>query len=78
MAEFEDCRAFNPVTVLSSRPGQMLNIGTAFDAAKFILEQWPPERGGPKLEMAKEILWKCLALECSPAVARVGFIHAFS
>jgi hypothetical protein len=72
----EDYKAFSPVTVLTSQPGQMLGIGNAYDAAKFILEQWPAERGGPKLEMAKEILWKCVAGECSAAIARVAFIEA--
>jgi hypothetical protein len=49
---------------------------TAYDAAKFIVEGWPPERGGPKLSNAKVILLKCLAGECSAAVARVAFIEA--
>ncbi|WP_436120199.1 DUF982 domain-containing protein [Phyllobacterium sp. LjRoot231] len=35
-----------------------------------------PERGGPKLSNAKVILSKCLAGECSAAVARVAFIEA--
>ena len=62
----EDYKAFSPVTVLTSQPGQMLGIGNAYDAAKFILEQWPAERGGPKLEMAKEIFgsaWLVNALQ---------------
>ena len=72
----EDYRVFKPVTVLTSQPGQMRGIGTAYDAAKFIVEGWPPERGGPKLSNAKVILLKCLAGECSAAVARVAFIEA--
>ena len=72
----ENYRAFAPVTVLTSMPGMMVGIGTAYDAAKFILEEWPIDEDGPKLETCKEILWKCLAGECSPAVARVAFIEA--
>jgi len=72
----EDDKAFEPVTVLTKRPGQMINVGTTYDAAMFILDEWPPERGGPKLAACKEILLKCLEGECSPAVARVAFIEA--
>lgn len=76
MAEFETYRAFSPVTVLTSRPGQMLNIGTVYDAAVFVVNEWPEGRGGPKLSNAKVILLKCLAGECSPAIARVAFVEA--
>lgn len=72
----ENYRAFAPVTVLTSMPGMMVEIGTAYDAAKFILEEWPADEDGPKLDTCKEILWKCLAGECSPAVARVAFVEA--
>ena len=72
----EDYRAFAPVTVLTSMPGMMVGIGTAYDAARFILEEWPIDEDGPKLSTCKEILLKCLAGECSPAVARVAFIEA--
>ena len=72
----EDYRSFEPVTVLTKRPGQMINVGTAYDAAIFILDEWPPERDGPKLAACKDILLKCLDGECSPAVARVAFIEA--
>lgn len=71
----EDHKPFKPVTVMTSKPGQSRGIGTAYDAAVFILDQWP-ERGGPKLTTAKQILLKCLAGECSAAVARVAFIEA--
>ncbi|RCW82013.1 DUF982 domain-containing protein [Phyllobacterium bourgognense] len=72
----EDYKAFSPVTVLTSQPGQMRGIGTAYDAAKFIVEEWPPERGGSKLSNAKVILLQCLSGQCSPAIARVSFIEA--
>ena len=72
----EDYRAFALVTVLTKRPGLMINVRTAYDAAIFILDEWPPERGGPKLAVCKEILLKCLESECSAAVARVAFIEA--
>ena len=72
----EDYRAFAPVMVLSSQPGKMIGVNSAYDAATFILEQWPSERGGPKLETCKAILLKCLAQACSAAVARVAFIEA--
>lgn len=76
MVEFETYRAFSPVTVMTSKPGQMLNIGTVYDAAKFILEEWPEGRSGQKLSNAKVILYQCLAGECSPAIARVAFVEA--
>lgn len=72
----EDYRAFAPVTVLSRKPGVMIGVNSAYDAAAFILEQWPPERSGPKLTTAKAILLACLAGECSVAAARVAFIEA--
>ncbi|WP_436116136.1 DUF982 domain-containing protein [Phyllobacterium sp. LjRoot231] len=72
----EDYRAFAPVTVLGRQPGKMIGVNSAYDAAAFILDQWPPERSGPKLETCKEILLKCLAQECSAAIARVAFTEA--
>ena len=72
----ENYRAFAPITVLTSMPGMMVGIGTAYDAAKFILEEWPTDEDGPKLTTAKAILLACLAGECSVAVARVAFIEA--
>ncbi|PSH61947.1 hypothetical protein CU103_21790 [Phyllobacterium sophorae] len=41
----------------------------------YILENWP-EGTGPKTTTAKAILLKCLAGECSAAVARVAFVEA--
>ena len=76
MAEFETYRAFHPVTVMTSKLGVMRGIGTVYDAAKFILEEWPEDRAGPKLSNAKVILLQCLAGECSPAIARVAFVEA--
>ncbi|MBZ9600780.1 DUF982 domain-containing protein [Phyllobacterium chamaecytisi] len=74
--EYETYRAFSPVTVMSRRPGQMINIGTAYDAAKFLLEEWPPERGGPLVLVAMQALHDCLAGQLAPAIARVAFIEA--
>lgn len=48
---------------------------SAYDAAKFVLEQWPDATGRKHL-MAREILLKCLEGNCSAAVARVAFIAA--
>lgn len=71
----EDHKPFQTVTVLTRRPGKMLGVSSAFDAARFILEEWPHE-DGPKLSTAKAILLKCLEGGCSAAVARVAFIEA--
>ena len=71
----ETYQAFSPVTVMSRRPGQMINIGTAYDATKFFLEDWPPERGGPLVLAAMHALHNCLAGELAPAIARVAFIE---
>ena len=49
-----------PVTVLTSQPGKMRGIGSAYDAARFVLEEWPIDVG-LKLTTAKQILLKCLA-----------------
>ncbi len=54
----------------------MINIGTAYDTAKLLLEEWPQESGGPKHHNARVILLSCLAGQCSAAVARVAFIEA--
>ena len=72
---FEDYRTFPIVSVLGSMPGQSIGITSAYDAAKFTLEEWPGETG-PKASNAKAILLKCLERGCSPAVARVAFIEA--
>jgi hypothetical protein len=72
----EDYRSFAPVAVMSRQLGVLLHIGTAYDAAHFLLYEWPAEETGPKLTTAKAILLACLAGECSVAVARVAFIEA--
>lgn len=72
----QDYRAFRPVTVLSRQLGVALNIGTAYDAAHFLLYEWPAGETGAKHLNAKVILRSCLAGECSAAVARVAFIEA--
>jgi Protein of unknown function (DUF982) len=65
----EDYRPFEIVSVLQN--GRSVGITSAYDAAKYILENWPDEAAGPKLENCKEILLTCLAGECSAALARV-------
>jgi uncharacterized protein DUF982 len=72
MAEFESYSAFKPVTVMSSKPGQMRGIGSAYDAAKFILDEWPEGQSGPKLTNAKQILYQCLAGDCSTSYSADG------
>jgi hypothetical protein len=74
MADYEDYKTFKMVSVLQD--GRSTGITSAYDAAKYILEQWPDDAGGPKLENCKEILLKCLAGECSAAIARVAFVEA--
>ncbi|SFJ39200.1 MULTISPECIES: DUF982 domain-containing protein [unclassified Phyllobacterium] len=73
--DYEDYRAFQRVQVFGRQPGQLVSVSSAFDAARFVLEQWPDETG-PKHLMAREILLKCLEGSCSAAVARVAFIEA--
>jgi hypothetical protein len=65
----EDYRPFEIVSVLQN--GRSVGITSAYDAAKYILENWPDEAAGPKLENCKEILLTCLPGECSAALARV-------
>ena len=71
----EDHKPFQTVTVLTSQPGNMLGIASAYDAARFMSQEWPSEEGS-KLSMAKAIVRKCLEGECSAAVARVAFVEA--
>jgi hypothetical protein len=71
---YEDHKPLQTVMVMTSQPRKMLGIGSAYDAAVFLLEEWPIDEG-PKLSMAKAILLKCLAGECSAAVARVAFVE---
>jgi hypothetical protein len=56
--------------------GKAIGIGPAYDAAKYILENWPDEAAGPKLETCKEILLTCLEGECPAAIARVALVEA--
>lgn len=70
----EDYRPFKIVSVLQN--GKAIGITSAYDAAKYILEKWPEDEAGPKLATAKAILLKCLAGDCSAAVARVAFVEA--
>ncbi|ATU92748.1 DUF982 domain-containing protein [Phyllobacterium zundukense] len=73
-AMHEDYKSFQIVSVLQH--GTSIGITSAYDAAQFILEHWPDEAAGPKLYVCKAILLKCLAGECSAAVARVAFVEA--
>ncbi len=73
---YEDYKPFPMVSVFGRQPGQLVGITSVYDAAKFILEQWPPEAGGPKHRLAQEILLKCLEGGCSAQVARVAFVEA--
>ncbi|MDR6636234.1 hypothetical protein J2X72_005048 [Phyllobacterium sp. 1468] len=75
MTDFEAHRAFSPVTVLTSKPGQLRGIGTAYVAARFILEEWPITEGS-KLATARLVLLTCLEGGCAAAVARVAFVEA--
>ncbi|MEK1889250.1 MAG: DUF982 domain-containing protein [Phyllobacterium sp.] len=63
------------VRVFGRKPGQLVAITSAYDAAMFLLQEWPDETG-PKHLLAREIMLKCLAGDCSPAVARVAFVEA--
>lgn len=69
---FEDYKSFRIVSVLKGATS--IGITSAYDAAKFMLEQWPDE--GPKAHMARQILLKCLEGNCSAEVARVAFVEA--
>jgi hypothetical protein len=71
---YEDYKPFKIVSVLQG--GKAIGITSAYDAAKYILENWPDDACGPKLENCKEILLTCLAGECSAAIARVAFVEA--
>jgi Protein of unknown function (DUF982) len=70
----EDYKPFKIVSILQD--GRSTGITSAYDAAKYILEKWPGDAAGPKLENCKEILLKCLAGDCSAAIARVAFVEA--
>ena len=72
---YEDYKTFQRVQVFGRQPGQLVSVTSAYDAARFVLEQWPDETG-PKHLMAREILLKCLEGGCSAAVARVAFVEA--
>jgi hypothetical protein len=71
---YEDLKPFKIVSVLQN--GRSTGITSAYDAAKYILDKWPDDAGGPKLENCKEILLTCLAGDCSAAIARVAFVEA--
>jgi Protein of unknown function (DUF982) len=70
---YEDYKPFKIVSVLQDR--RSTGITSAYDAAKYMLEQWPDD-GEPKASTAKAILLKCLEGGCSAAVARVAFVEA--
>jgi len=71
---YDDYKPFKMVSVLQN--GTSTGITSAYDAAKYILEKWPEDAAGPKLENCKEILLQCLAADCSAAIARVAFVEA--
>ena len=62
---------------LSCADGKAIGASaSAYDAAKYMSERWPQDQGGTELTSFKAILLKCLAGECSAAVARVAFVEA--
>ena len=70
---YEDYKPFKIVSVLHD--GRSVGITSAYDAAAYMVERWPDE-DGPKVRLARSILYHCLAGRCSAAVARVAFIEA--
>ncbi|MEK1886535.1 MAG: DUF982 domain-containing protein [Phyllobacterium sp.] len=72
---YEDYKTFKMVRVFGRKPGQLVAITSAYDAAVFLLQEWPEETGD-KYRLAKEIMLKCLEGGCSAAVARVAFVEA--
>ena len=72
---YEDYRTFKMVRVFGRQPGQLISVTSAYDAAVFLLQQWPDETG-PKHRLAREIMLKCLEGNCSASVARVAFVEA--
>ncbi|WP_410010325.1 DUF982 domain-containing protein [Phyllobacterium sp. A18/5-2] len=70
----EDYKPFKIVSVLQG--SKSIAIDSVYDAARYILEKWPDEETGPKYEICKAILLKCLEGGCSAAVARVAFVEA--
>lgn len=38
---YEDYKTFKMVRVFGRKPGQLAAIASAYDAAKFMLEEWP-------------------------------------
>ena len=70
----EDYKPFKIVSVLQG--ATTFNIDSVYDAAKYLLEKWPDDQNGPKYQMCKAILLKCLEGGCSAAVARVAFVEA--
>ncbi|WP_197030320.1 DUF982 domain-containing protein [Phyllobacterium sp. UNC302MFCol5.2] len=63
------------VRVFGRQPGQLVSVTSAYDAAVFLLQEWPNETGH-KHRLAREIMLKCLEGGCSAAVARVAFVEA--
>jgi hypothetical protein len=51
---YEDHRLFQTVTVMTSQPGKMLGIDSAYDAARFLLEEWPVDEGRSARSMMSE------------------------
>ncbi len=72
---YEDYRTFKSVQIFGRKPGQLVNVTSAYDAAVFLLSEWPQETG-PKHRLAREIMLKCLEGGCAAAVARVAFVEA--
>lgn len=72
---YEDCKHSRECRFWAGSQAQLVSVSSAYDAARFVLEQWP-DTTGPKHLMAREILLKCLEGNCSATVARVAFIEA--
>jgi hypothetical protein len=68
----EDYKPFKIVSVLQG--AKTYNVDSVYDAAKYLLQKWPEDEHGPKYQNCKAIHLKCLADECSAAVARVAFV----
>jgi len=64
-----------PVTFETGRLGQYRTIGSAAEAARVLLEDWPID-GGDELLKAKAICLAVLSGEKKPAAARTAFLKA--
>jgi hypothetical protein len=70
-----DKKRFHPPLTIETGRGELRVIGSAYEAAEFLTEQWPGEKG-PEVRAALVACLEALAGDTEPRAARIAVMAA--